>query len=424
MEPLVVNLGLALAIGLLVGLERGWREREAPAGSRTAGIRTFGISGLLGGVMAALGAAAQNSLILPAGFLGFAAVFAWFKWRESVDDEDFSVTGVVVALAVFALGALAVSDRPTEAAAGGAALAAVLASREMLHGLLERLSWLEVRSALVLAVMTAVVLPLLPSEPIDPWGAINPREIWIFTILLGAFSYLGYILTRIAGPSRGMIYSTLAGSLVSSTAMTLSLARAEGSARRRAGAACLAAMVSILRVLAYSLFVAPAVMAIVLPAALAASAAFALSGWLLITRTPESEAAERSDRNPLEPKTIAISAALYAAMSLIGALSAKYLGSESLPITAAITGMADVDVAVLAMLRLQGGAIAAEILALAVLAAFASNALFRVISAATIAPPGFSMPLGIVTLLAIGLGFAVHMLVPALPLTFPNSALQ
>jgi len=415
MEPLVVNLGLALAIGLLVGLERGWREREAPAGSRTAGIRTYGISGLLGGVMAALGAAAQNSLILPAGFLGFAAVFAWFKWQESVEDDDFSVTGVVVALAVFALGALAVSDRPSEAAAGGAALAAILASREMLHGLLTRLSWLEVRSALILAVMTAIVLPLLPSQPIDPWGAINPREIWIFTILLSAFSYLGYILIRIAGPSRGLVYSTLAGALVSSTAMTLSLARAEGSARRRAGAASLAAMVSILRVLAYSSFVAPAVMAIVLPAALAATAAFALAGWLLITRTPENEAAAQSDRNPLEAKAIAVSAVIYAAMSLLGALSAQYLGSESLPLTAAVTGMADVDVAVLSMLRLQGGA-AAEILAVAVLAAFASNALFRLISAATIAPLAFSIPLSIVTLLAIGLGFSVYMLVPALPL--------
>lgn len=419
MDPLVMRLGLALAIGLLVGLERGWRERDQPAGSRTAGIRTHGITGLLGGVMAALGEASGNSLILPAGFLGFALIFGWFKWQESVEDKNFSVTAVVVALLVFALGALAVLHRETEAAAGGAALAAILASREMLHGLLSRLTWLEVRSALVLAVMTAVVLPLLPSEPIDPWGAINPREIWIFTILLSAFSYLGYVLTRIAGPSRGLIYGTLAGALVSSTAVTLSLARAEGNPRRRAGAASLAAMVSILRVLAYSSFVAPAIMAIVLPAALAAAAIFALAGWLLISRTPEGEKADASERNPLEPGSIALSAGIYIAMSLLGALSAQYLGSESLPITSAIAGMADVDVAVLSMLRL-GGSVPAEILALAVLAAFASNAVFRMVSAATIAPPGFSVPLGLVTVLAIGLGLVVHLLVPALPLPSPH----
>ena len=179
-------------------------------------------------------------------------------------------------------------------------------------------------------------------------------------------------------------------------------------------------MVSILRVLAYSTFVAPAIMAIVLPAALAAAAAFALSGWLLITRTQESEAARPSERNPLEPSTIALSAAIYTAMSLLGALSSEYLGSESLPITAAIAGLADVDVAVLSMLRLQGGAVPAELLALAVLAAFASNALFRMVSAATIAPAGFSLPLGLVTLIAIGLGFAAHLVVPTLPLPMPE----
>ena len=107
-------------------------------------------------------------------------------------------------------------------------------------------------------------------------------------------------------------------------------------------------------------------------------------------------------------------------MSLLGALSAEYLGSESLPITAAIAGLADVDVAVLSMLRLQGGAVPAEVLALAVLAAFASNALFRMVSAATIAPFGFSLPLGLVTLVAIGLGFAAYVVVPALSLPVPK----
>lgn len=420
MDPLVLHLGLALAIGLLVGLERGWREREAPAGSRTAGIRTYGISGLLGGVMAALGEASQNTLMLPAGFIGFAAVFAWFKWKESAEEDSFSVTGVVVALLVFALGALAVSHRPTEAAAGGAALAGILASREMLHGLLRRLNWVEVRSALILAVMTAVVLPLLPAQPIDPWGAINPREIWIFTILLGAFSYLGYILNRVAGPKRGMIYGTLAGALVSSTAMTLSLARGEGDTRRRAGAACLAAMVSILRVLAYASFVAPAIMVLVLPPAVAAALVFALLGWLLVTRTPDGETTDTPDRNPLAPRVIVLSAAVYVAMSLLAVLSARYFGSESLPITAALSGLADVDVAVLSMLRLQGGAAPADLLALAVLAAFASNAVFRTVTAATIAPRSFSLPVAAVTLVAIGLGLAVYLVVPALPFPLPN----
>ncbi|QGJ76925.1 hypothetical protein C3L21_24030 (plasmid) [Sinorhizobium meliloti] len=85
MEPLILRLGLALAIGLLVGLERGWREREAPAGSRT-----YGISGLLGGIVAALSDAQRSDLIFAAGFMSFALSFTWFKLHEARHDEDFA----------------------------------------------------------------------------------------------------------------------------------------------------------------------------------------------------------------------------------------------------------------------------------------------------------------------------------------------
>jgi uncharacterized membrane protein (DUF4010 family) len=157
-------------------------------------------------------------------------------------------------------------------------------------------------------------------------------------------------------------------------------------------------------------------MALVLPSAVTAALVFALLGWLLIIRTPDGETAGAPDRNPLAPGVIVLSAVVYTAMSLFAVLSARYFGSESLPITAAVSGLADVDVAVLSMLRLQGGTVPAELLALAVLAAFLSNALFRMASAATIAPAGFSVPLAIVTLLALGAGLSVHL---ALPLLLP-----
>jgi uncharacterized membrane protein (DUF4010 family) len=422
MDPLVLRLGLALAIGLLVGLERGWREREAPAGSRTAGIRTYGISGLLGGATVALGEASGNGLVLPAGFIAFVAVFAWFKRHEAEHDEDFSATAVIAAIAVFAFGALSVAGRPTEAAAGGAALTAVLASREVLHGWLQRLTWEELRSALVLAVMTAVVLPLLPDRSVDPWNAINPRQIWLFTILMGALSYLGYILIRIAGPSRGLIYSTLAGALVSSTAMTLSLARTGGDPHRRAGAACLAAVVSVGRMLAITAFLGPAIAVYVAPPTIAAALVFAVFGLVLL-RSVSSETSSHEHRNPLDLKPILISALILMVMSVFSAISSRYFGSSSLPITAAIAGMADVDVAVLSMVRLQNGPTPAEMLGLAVLAAYASNALTRFVSAAAIAPRFFSLSYGAATALALLAAFAVYWLLPV-AIFFPTPLAQ
>jgi uncharacterized membrane protein (DUF4010 family) len=278
MDPLIPKLALALAIGLLVGLERGWRERDAPPGSRTAGIRTFGLTGLLGGAVGALCTALDSPMPFAAGFLGFAVVFAWFKVREAMHDNEFSVTTVVAGLGVFALGALAVAGSFELAAAGGAALAATLASREALHSLLKRLSWIELRSALVLAVMTAVVLPLLPNRTVDPWGGLNPHEIWFFTVLTAAISYLGYVAVRVLGSAKGVLVSGLAGGLVSSTAVTVAFARrakTEGTVGALAGAAALASMVAVLRTLFLAVIVEPRVAAVIAPVTIAAAAAFA-----------------------------------------------------------------------------------------------------------------------------------------------------
>ena len=114
-----------------------------------------------------------------------------------------------------------------------------------------RLSWIELRSALMLAVMTAIGLPLLPDRAIDPWGGFNPWEVWFFTVLTAAISYLGYIAVKVLGSAKGLLVSGLAGALVSSTAVTVAFARtakAGGNPRPLSGAAALAAMVSVLRV--------------------------------------------------------------------------------------------------------------------------------------------------------------------------------
>ena len=259
-DLLIVRLAWALLIGLLVGLERGWRERDMPAGSRTAGIRTYGLSGLLGGLLAALSQAFGSSVLFAFGFVGFAAVFGWFKWQEEKQAGTVSVTDVVAALAVFALGGLAVAGDYVAAAAGAVALAGLLASREPLHALLRRISWIELRSVLLLAGMTAIILPLLPNRTIDPWGGLNPWEIWFFTVLTAAISYGGYVAVRVFGPGKGILISGLAGALVSSTAVTVAFGRrasAGEQARPLAAGASLAAMISVLRVLTVVAVVKP-----------------------------------------------------------------------------------------------------------------------------------------------------------------------
>ncbi|ASY65567.1 MgtC family (plasmid) [Sinorhizobium sojae CCBAU 05684] len=412
MDPLIPRIGLALAIGLLVGLERGWRERDAPGGSRTAGIRTYGISGLLGGVFGALAREQGGGFIFAAGFIGFALCFAWFKLREARHDGDFSVTGVVAALCVFALGGLAVAGDHRAAAAGGAAVAAVLGSREVLHKLLKRLSWIELRSALVLSVMTAIGLPLMPDRAIDPWGGFNPWEIWSFTVLSAAISFMGYIAVRLFGATRGLLVSGLAGALVSSTAVTASLGqkvRSGESARPLAGAACLAAVVSLVRTQVIVAVISPAVLPRVAPAVFAGAAVFALVGAVLMGRglTPSGRAV--SARNPFDLMPLLIFATLFALTATLGAALVVHIGHESLIAVSALSAAFDVDVAVLSALRTSSQSLPSKIIGDAVLAAIAANAAGRVfVAAVSSGAAAYWLRLAVASALAIGVGWALR----------------
>jgi uncharacterized membrane protein YhiD involved in acid resistance len=132
MMDLVTRLAVALAIGLLVGLERGWKTREEEDGKRAAGFRTFAISGLLGGVAAAL-SAVSDPIVLAAIFLGYLAVFAAFHWLEAKAEKSFSVTSVVAGALTFALGAYAVLGELTVAVGAAVAITLLLALRTQLH---------------------------------------------------------------------------------------------------------------------------------------------------------------------------------------------------------------------------------------------------------------------------------------------------
>lgn len=417
MDPLIARLGLALAIGLLVGLERGWQERDAPAHSRTAGIRTFGISGLLGGILAALADALDAVSVLVGGFIAFAAIFAWYKAREAAHDEDYSVTAVIAGLGVFALGALSVAGDYRAAAAGGAALAAVLASREVLHGLLKRLTWIELRSALILAVMTAIVLPLLPNRTMDPWGGFNPWEVWFLTVLMASISFAGYVAVRVLGTTRGLLVSSLAGAIVSSTAVTVALARNATSAsnpRPLAGAACLAAMVSLLRVCAVVLIVEPSVFAAVGIPAIAASLVFAACGAFLLARAGGDAKGGALARNPFELGPLLLFALLFAVVATASAALAAQFGGRGLLASSTLAGTFDVDVSVLSALRLVKQSIPIETVGQAVLAALAANAVGRLSLAVFAGPARFWLPLAGATLIAAVAGYGA-MLLPPIP---------
>src|SRR5262245_17073938 len=167
-QELISRLAVALGIGLVIGLERGWRRRRAGPGNRTAGIRTFAVSGLLGGVTGALAqvlsahqASAGNlaaGLLLGLALAAYAGVIALFSREENRALGTFSATTAIAAIATFALGAYAVLGDMRVAAGAAIAVTALLAAREELHGWVERITWPELRSGVVLLAMTFIAL--------------------------------------------------------------------------------------------------------------------------------------------------------------------------------------------------------------------------------------------------------------------------
>ena len=221
---ILTRLGLALAIGLLIGVERGWRERTQAEGERTAGLRTFALIGLFGG----LGGLLSKELGAPAlglVFFAFAAAATLFRWRETEHEGTFGMTTLVAAFLAFSLGVYAAVGGMAVAAAAGVATAGLLAAKEWLHAWLRVVTFAELRATLTLLAMSFIALPVLPDRGYGPYQALNPHSLWLMTIAIAGVSFIGYVAVKAGGARYGTLLAGMAGGLVSSTAATLDLAR-------------------------------------------------------------------------------------------------------------------------------------------------------------------------------------------------------
>jgi uncharacterized membrane protein (DUF4010 family) len=408
------RLSVALAVGLLIGLERGWRSREAGEGDRTAGLRTFALSGLLGGVW---GAIAQTSgdgggaAALGAAFVAYAAIFAFFRYREIAHDGTLGITTIVAAMLTFALGALAVLGPIEVAAAGGVAVAALLAWKSVLHSWLQRMTSTELRSGLVLLAMTFIMLPLLPRRTIDPWDALNPYEIWLMTIMIAAISFVGYVAVKLAGDRRGTAITGIAGGLASSTAVTMTLAQV---ARENPGQRTLltagvlfASGVMSGRVLAIVAVINPSLLtAIALPVG-AVGAVLVLVAVVLMMHSADDDGGGEGAielKNPFELATVLKFGAVLATVMLATKLLTGAFGSAGAYLVAAVSGIADLDAVTLSMARGAGGD--EPTAARAIFIAIAVNTASKTVMAWWIGGVGMGRLVAVVSALAVVTGVA------------------
>jgi uncharacterized membrane protein (DUF4010 family) len=416
LQELATRLGLALALGFVIGLERGWKERDEAEGQRAAGLRTFSLIGLLGGLFGVLSLGGDR-ILLAAGFVATSVVTAAFIWRENVREGVFSATTMVAALVTFALGAVAMLGDMRVAAGAGVVTVGLLAYKTTLHGFLARITATELRSALLLAAMTFIALPLLPDHVIDPWGALNPHQLWLMTILIAAVSFVGYIAVKLVGPSRGLVLAAALGGLVSSTVVTLTLARlAKDNAARLgllSGSILLAGGVMMARVLVLA-GVINLPLALTLAVPLLAAAAFqGIAAWLLIGRDGrdgEDKPEGLVHKNPFLLSEVLKFGAILGIVMLAAGIGKSMFGNGGLMVVAAISGLADVDALTLSVANM-GPATAAGIAA--ILLTLGVNSAAKAVYAGIAGGMKLGITLFLLNMAAMAVAVASYLLVPS-----------
>ncbi|HLL25648.1 MAG TPA: DUF4010 domain-containing protein, partial [Kofleriaceae bacterium] len=231
MEPYESHFALAtaLAVGLLVGLEREQSKPER-GGSQLGGIRTYPICALIGALATMLApTSAWLPLVALAGLVAFVAISYAAEIRR---DGDHGMTTEVAVVATYLLGALAASrevvqpmaDRLILVAGLGVALTFLLSSKQLFHHLAARVSREDYYATLKFLIVAVIVLPMLPDRSFGPLDAINARTLGLLVVTISGLSFIGYVAMKLLGAKRGLLLGAALGGLVSSTAVTLSFA--------------------------------------------------------------------------------------------------------------------------------------------------------------------------------------------------------
>lgn len=405
----ILALAIALALGLLIGLERGWHAREQTEGTRVAGIRTFALMGLLGGVWGLL-AAELGAAVLAAAFAVLAIVLTVAHAISQREDPDVGITSLIAGLLTFAFGAMSTLGLIELATAGAVVTTLLLGLKPTLHRWVSRMEERELHAVLKLLLISVVILPLLPDAGYGPWEALNPYRIWWMVVLIAGISFVGYFATKLIGERGGIIATGLFGGLASSTAVTVNLSRlaraGSGSENILAAGILLAGATMFPRILVvggvFSWALATALLWPLVAMTIVNYLGAALF-WYRSARRP-SEGGGTRLKNPFELKPALLFAVLLAAIMLLSRALSEGFGDAGIYLLAAASGIADVDAITLSVANMTGDTLATPVAALAVLLAAFVNATVKAGLSLGIGGHRLGVRVGIVTATVVGVG--------------------
>jgi uncharacterized membrane protein (DUF4010 family) len=391
------RLLVALLLGFLIGLDRQRSEDHAEHG-RFGGVRTFPLIALAGAVPVLLIDVVGPGLLV-VSFLAVAAV-AVSAYAQSVAKGHLGATTEVAAFITFLLGTLAGAGQLFLAGALGIGVAVLLVTKPELHAFSRALSSEEVSAALKLAVISVIVLPLLPDRGYGPWQVLNPWNIWMMVVLVTALSFAGFVAMRWLGERRGFGVTGAVGGLVSSTAVTVAMAarsRPGGTSRDLAAAAAvLASTVMCVRLGVLVGAVNRDMLRHVLPVLIIMGLSGGVAAVLLARHRP-AEAAPSGERmrNPFNLTAALQFAALYAIVQLAVRWAEAHFGAGGVYAASALSGALDADAAAIALARLGPSDVGSQVAAAAVTTAAVANTLMKLGLAAALGAGSFRWRVGL-----------------------------
>jgi uncharacterized membrane protein (DUF4010 family) len=387
----LLNVLVALGVGLLIGVERERTNLETGADA-AAGLRTFSIAALIG----AAAALVDRSTLVPIVVAGVGLMAALSYWATLRDQGPGLTTELALLLTVLA-GALAVAA-PAAAAALGALTALLLGGRRRMHHFVGTvLTEEEIRSALVLAAAVIVVLPVLPNEPMGPFGALNPYKVWRLVVLVLLIGSAGHVATRLLGPRYGLPISGLASGFISSSATIGAMGARAAKAPEILGAAAAGAVLSTVATVVQMAAVVgatsePALESLT-PALIPAGLVAAAYGALFMVRALRQPAPESEPPgSPFSLSAALVFAATLSAVMLASAALREWFGEAGAIAAAAVAGFVDTHASAISIAAMvASGRLEPDAAVIPILAGFTTNSITKVVLASTAGGRGFAI---------------------------------
>ncbi len=344
------QLGIALGLGLLVGLQR--QRSESPV----AGFRTFPLVTVLGTLTAIL-ASSFGGWVVGAGLIAVCVLAVLGNVLQSKTGKpDPGLTTEVALLLMFGVGAfLTFGPMPLAIALGGG-VAVLLHFKTQMHSLAGRIGEKDFKAIMQFVLITLVILPVLPNRSMGPFNVLNPFKIWLMVVLIVGISLAGYVAFKWFGERVGTLMGGVLGGLISSTATTVSYARRSRelpeASTLAAGVVMIASTVVFGRVLVEIAFVSPRFLGTAAPPLGVLMVTLGVLALMMLARQRGGASALTEPENPSELKPALIFAVLYALVLLAVAAAKQYFGAGGMYVVAVLSGLTDMDAITLSVAQL------------------------------------------------------------------------